>query len=103
MKNSIDKSEKNKPLTTLCGKSNKLTVELKSLSETKKLMMVMMLTTELSPITPHALTLLPELKSVLKPTSETKPIPNLPLLLLLTSEIDNMKLSLLNKTDTTSL
>ena len=95
----IDKSEKNKLLMTLCGKSNKLTVPQKSLSETKKSKMVMMLITEHSHIMLHAPPHSQELKSVLKLISEMKLIPNLLLLLLLISETDKMKFSEVNKLD----
>lgn len=99
MKNSIDKSEKNKLLMTLCGKSNKLTVPQRSHSETKKSKMVMMLITEHSHIMLHAPPHSQELKSVLKLISEMKPILNLLLPLLLISETDKMKFSEVNKLD----
>lgn len=86
-----------------CGKSNKLIVLPNMLSEPKKLLMVLMLSTELKLIMLHVLTLLPELKSVLKLTSEIKPILHLPLPLSPISETANMMLLFLNKTDITTL
>lgn len=86
-----------------CGKSNKVIVLPNILSEPKKLLMVLMLMEELKLITLHALTLLPELKSVLKLTSEIKPILHPPLPLSPISETDNMMLLLMKKLDTTTL
>jgi hypothetical protein len=67
------KSEMNNSLTMLCGLSNKLTVLLNLLSEPKKLLMVMLPSTELNPTTLFAPTLSVKPKLISKLTLE-KPL-----------------------------